>query len=297
MPRSDSHLNRTLAGRTLPITISVLYRTYEAAFREGRRPSLGGAICPRSGCGGLAEWTQSTVERGMALLEPDGFEVMTVVRLSGQIGLARCSPCSGRFRVLPGDVVLGKTYSLPIIEHAASRYVDGAQSLREVVRALPGERVPAHTTLHGWTEGLGAYVLGRAAGEIPGSAPMSRLWAETESHQRELTEALRDARREKPFVDPRRYESEGRCDRLGEVAVALRVAGLSSGVGHPMSLTAWRVLALGWTTSCLLLFRSQISCTRIEQVAPQIGRRSSPTERSQDQWPTPTRSPPGDSTR
>ena len=280
----------------MPITISVLYRTYEAAISEERRPSLEGATCPRLGCGAVLEWTTSTVERGIALLEADRFGVLTVVHVSGEIGLARCSEtgCARRFRVLPGDVVPRKRYSLPVIERVITAYTSGAQSLRRVVWGVAGERVCAHTTLHGWTEGLGAYVLGRAAGEIVGEAPMSRLWVETESRRPELA----DVRRQQPFVDPLRYRSEGRHDRLGAVAVLLRVSPLASGTGHPHSLTAWRLLALRWTASCLFLFRTSILCTRIERGIPSEGRPcSSPSKRSRNRWPTPTRSPPGASNR
>lgn len=50
-------------------------------------------------------------------------------------------------------------------------------SLRAVVRDLLGERTPAHTTLHGWTEGLGAHALGLRGAQL-GGAPFSRFLVE-----------------------------------------------------------------------------------------------------------------------
>ena len=42
-----------------------------------------------------------------------------------------------------------------------------------------GERTPAHTTLHGWTEGLGAHALGLRGAQL-GGAPFSRFLAEAQ---------------------------------------------------------------------------------------------------------------------
>ena len=265
----------------------------KGVFRRWRRRPAPDPDC-RSGENGCLVWTETTVARGVALLERDAAGILTVVHLVAEIGLARCSLCRKRFRVLPAEVLPRKTYSLPVIEHEVSAYGTGTQSLRQVAWGQPGERVPSHTTLHGWTEGLGAYVLGRRVGELPGQAPMSRLWVETESRQPEVAATRRAA----PLVDPRRYRSEERHDRLSAVAVLLQTAPLVSRVSAPQLLTAWRSLALLWTRSSLLVFRSQISCTAIERGDRSAGRRSgSSTKRSRDPWPTPTRSPPGDSNR
>lgn len=115
--------------------------------------------------------TGSTVSRGLVLLEPDESDVLVTVRVDATIALARCDRCKTRCRVLPCDALPGKTYGLAVIEQEIQEYSRGGQSLRQVAWRQLGERTPAHTTLHGWTEGLGAH--GRPGGEF-GGAPMSR---------------------------------------------------------------------------------------------------------------------------
>lgn len=65
---------------------------------------------------------------------------------------------SARFRVLPR-----KLYGLAVIESEAADYSRGDRSLRQVAWEELGERTPAHTTSHGWSDSLGAYALGRPA--------------------------------------------------------------------------------------------------------------------------------------
>jgi len=147
------------------------------------------------------EPTGSTVERGLVLLEPDEYGVPTMVQRRATVAIARCCRCGSRRRVLPCDVLPRKTYGLSVIEHEVSAYSAGDRSLRDVACQL-GDRTPAHTTLHGWTEGLGAHALGRPGGEL-GGAPMSRLIAEAEPRVVGITESQRT----EPTPDPRRYRS------------------------------------------------------------------------------------------
>ena len=146
------------------------------------------------------------------MLEPDMSGVLEMVDVVAVVAICRCGRCKARFRVLPSDVLPRKTYGLAVIEHEVSKYARGQLSLRQVAWGQLGKRNPAHTTLHGWTEGLGAHALGRPGGEA-GGAPMSRFVAEAESHVPQTTAAMQvDVQ-----PDPRRYRSEPRRDRLAAV--------------------------------------------------------------------------------
>ena len=173
------------------------------------------------------ELTGATVERGLVLLEPDREGVPTMVLRRAIVAIARCQRCGTRRRVLPCGALPRKIYGLSVIELEVAAYSRGDRSLRQVAWGQLGERTPAHTTLHGWTEGLGAHALGRPGGEL-GGAPMSRLIAEAAPRVPEITGALRI----EPMPDPRRYRSEARRDRLAAVMRAMTLVTLIAGTAH-----------------------------------------------------------------
>jgi len=237
--------------------------------------------------------TRSTVKRGLVLLEPDESGVPEMVSVVATVAIGRCKRCKTRRRVLPCDVLARKTYGLAVIEHEASEYARGALSLRQVAWGQLGDRTPAHTTLFGWTEGLGAHALGRPGGDA-GGAPMSYFVAEAEFHVPEATAAMR------MDVDPNpeRYRSEPRRDRLAAVMRTMAMTTTVSDVPHPHAIAECRRLALQWSHSSVLLFPSRLSCTAIEHRDRSESPRSRPSlGRSRDRCPTRTRSPPGASSR
>jgi len=200
-------------------------------------------------------------------------------------------------RVLPCDVLPRKQYSLPLIEHASRQYARGEKSLRQVVGSMLGEQTPEHSTLRGWTEGLGAFASGRPASLLAGDAPASRLLAESAARFPRVT-----AESQEPHaVDPRRYQSLARRDRLAAMAMLLAVATVVTGLASSQSLTCWRQMALAWPQACDLAFWSSIRTTPIPHVAPAQRRRSASDgpEAKEDTaaWSTRTRSPPGDTSR
>jgi len=237
--------------------------------------------------------TGSTVSRGLVLLEPDESGVLVMVRVDATIVLARCKRCGTRCRVLPCDALPRKSYGLAVIEHEVSAYGRGDQSLRQVAWRQLGERTPAHTTLHGWTEGLGAHALGRPGGDL-GGAPMSRLIAEAEPRVPAIVDALLTA----PVPDPRRYRSEERRERLAAVMLAMTLMALIASRAHPHAMAECRRLSLSWSCVSVLEFPSRILGTAIEhrdRSEPARSRPSSP--RTRDRCPTRTRSPPDASSR
>lgn len=232
--------------------------------------------------------TRSTVERGLVLLEPDEHGVLRTVHLVARVALARCDTCGATTRVLPYDALPYKTYGLAVIEHEVADYARGEKSLRQVAWRQLGERTPVHSTLHGWTEGLGAYALGRPGGHVSG-APMSRLVAEAEPRLPEVAAV----RRAEPSPDPRRYRSEARRDRLAAVMVAMALVTTIAGLPHPCAMAECRRLALSWSAVSVLGFASRLRPPPIEHRDRSESPRSrSSSPRSRDRCPTRTRSPP-----
>ncbi len=234
----------------------------------------------------------SRVSRRLVLLERDEYGERQAQEVSATIALACCSRCKRRTRVLPCDVLARKVYSLPLIEHQLALYAEGERSLRQVSWDLLGTKTPAHTSLFGWSEGLGAHALGRARTEL--GLPVSRLLAESEARCQGIGSLLRH---EAP-VDPRRYRSQARRERLSAVATLLLVAVLVTGSCSPQALSAWRRLAFTWTRSAVLVFPAAFSCTRIERLDPRPRPPSPPrSKESRAPCPRPARSPPGASSR
>jgi hypothetical protein len=235
----------------------------------------------------------SIVSRGVVLLERDEFGEPHSVDLQADIVLARCPRCGTRARVLPYDVLPYKRYSLAVITELVSTYATWSSSLRSVVWDLLGERTPSHTTLHGWTEGLGAHVLGLPGGEA-GGVPFSRFVVEARARLAPVAQVVQAPLR----VDECRYRSEARRERLAGVAMLIAVAQLVAGAPASDSLARCRRLALVWSNSCVLVFPSRFSCTAIEHRRRPDGPRSRyPPQASRDRCPTRTRSPPGASSK
>ncbi len=227
--------------------------------------------------------------RGVILLERDEFGELCTVKLKADIALARCPRCGTRARVLPYDLLPYKQYSLAVITELVITYLSWGWSLRGVVWDLLGERTPTHTTLHGWTEGLGAHVLGLAGTEA-GGAPFSRFVFEAQARVAALAQLVQA----QFWVDERRYRCEARRERLAGVAMLMAVAGRVAGALDANALARCRSLTLLWSNSCVLVFFSQFSCTAIEHRRRANRPRSRPTQtHSRDPCPTRTRSPLG----
>jgi len=235
----------------------------------------------------------STVSRGLIVLEQDKLGQMHTVKLTTEIALARCLRCGTRARVLPYDVLPYKLYSLTVITKLVITYTTGNWSLRDAVWDLLGEPTPAHTTLHGWTEGLGAHVLGLPGAQTHG-APFSRFVFEAQARMAPIAQVVHA-----PFsVDERRYRSQARRERLAGLAMLMALAGLVAGELNTNALVWCRHLILLWSNTCVLVFPSQFPCTPIE-LASSANRAESepPPVGSSDPCPTRTRSPPGASSR
>jgi hypothetical protein len=248
--------------------------------------------CPQQGPAAALELTDSSVDRTVLFLEKDDYGVLEVVERRVEIALARCPVCKSRCRVLPADILPRKLYSLTVIDLSVRLYNRGDLSLRGVVwDELYGERTPMYTTLHGWTEGLGAYCLGRCVGEIPGALPAARILAELECRYAQI----KNVHQMPISVNPRRYRSEARRQRLEACKRLDLCCGVLDAKG-PWMFCELNCLILALGNSCGFGFRTGICCTAIEHVdradvAPWL------QNSTKEQLPCPIRgrSPPGDS--
>ena len=216
-----------------------------------------------------------------------GFAV-ALMRLT--VALARCPGCGHRPRVLPCDVLPRKRYGLGVIGYAMTRHVHEARTLREVVwRDLGGDRTPSHTTLHAWTEGFGAYAQGRPGGEVADAVPALAVIAEAVSRDPRARQAF-----ERPVeIDPRRYRSEARKERLVAAARWLHLALVFAPL--PDSLSELNRLILAWGGRHGIGFRTGRRCTSIEHLPDPVPAHSPVGVQPQEVFSCVTRgrSPPG----
>lgn len=281
----------------MPASVAATYfgadpeNSYPVLRQQGRLvEQLLGVPCPRGqkACASADRLpslvlTASTVSRRVKLLRYDPYAMLTVVAERIVLALARCRVCKGRFRVLPSDIAPRKHYGLCVIEHTVKKYGKGDQALHYVVCELYGN-TPAHTTLHAWTEGMGAYAQGRAAGEVGGAIPAARAVAEAKSRYPELP-----AEEQKPVeVNPARYRSDGRRERL---AACTRFLGLAAAlVAHAdialnevgSSLVEWSRLVLLFCHSSPIVFRTGRRSTPFEHALARPERSSSSTTQEEE---------------
>ena len=155
----------------------------------------------------------SRVDRPVVLLVHDGAELVAE-RVVLSVALAMCGSCGGRFRLLPADVQPHKRFGLAVIASIVAAHVDANKSLREAAWSTHTGRTPAHSTVHAWTEGLGAFVLGRSFGCLPDAHPYQSIVAVVDARW----SALETRSPQPPLVDPRRYRTAARGERLAAVA-------------------------------------------------------------------------------
>ena len=284
----------------IPITIPVTYDTYACLYSQGLLESLlCEKICPKyphDCCSQdpptALELTNSTVDRTAFTLEKDDYGIDTVVESTVKIALVRCPICKSRYRLLPANILPCKLYTLPVIELAVSLYNRGDLSLRQVAWVqLYGERTPEHTTLHGWTEGLGAYCLGRTVGEVAFAVPATRILAELEIRFPQMKSLHSIPVR----INPQRYRSQARCERL-QACKRFEIISIMLGVKNAWKFVELNRLIISWGNSFGLGFKTGICCTPIEHTdSTDMRAWLKITKKELLSCPIHGRSPPGDS--
>jgi hypothetical protein len=284
----------------IPITIALSYDTYSSLYSQGLLDSyLCETTCPKypHDCSSqdpptALELTNSTVDRSAFILEKDDYGIDTVVERKVKIALVKCPICKCRYRLLPADILPYKLYSLPVIELVVSLYNRGDLSLRQVAwDQLYGERTPEHTTLHGWTEGLGAYCLGRTVGEVTFSVPATRILAELEIRFSQV----KSLHSTPVWINPQRYRSQGRLERL-EACKRFEIISTILEVKNAWKFCELNRLIISWGNSFGLGFRTGICCTPIEHMGSRDMRPWLQISTKEPlSCPIHGRSPPGDS--
>jgi hypothetical protein len=254
----------------IPITIAITYDTYCFLCSQGLLDDyLGETICQKCSldCASqqpppLLELTNSTVNRTAFMLEKDDYDIDTVVETTVKIVLVKCPLCKSRYRLLPADILPHKLYSLPVIELSTTLYNRGDLSLRHVTwDLLYGERTPAHTTLHAWTEGLGAWWLGRTIGEVAFSMPASRIQAELEIRCPQIT----SSHLQPIWINPQRYRSQGRRERL-EACKRFEIVSTLFASKSACNFVELNRLVASWGNTFGLGFKTGIFCTAFEHI-------------------------------
>jgi len=285
----------------IPITIAVAYHTYSSLYSQGLLADyLREAICPRyphdccsEDLPPILELTNRIVNRTAFFLEKDEYGIDTVVKRRIGIVLAGCPKCKGRCRVLPADILPYKRYSLPVIELSVRLYNRGDLSLRHVTWDLVyGDRTPEHTTLHAWTEGLGAWWLGRTIGEAAYCVPAGRVRGELEIRYPQQVGSLHS----KPIcINPQRYRSQSRRERL-EACKEFEIVCSLVPSRNGCNFCELNRLIVSWGNSFGLGFKTAICCTAIEHIdSTDMRSWRQMTPKESFSWPIPGRSPPFDS--
>lgn len=281
----------------IPITVALSYNTYESLLLQELLESyLKDKICPNyphddppPGPPIALKITNTTVDRTAIFIEEDAYGTDTTVERQVEIVLAKCPICKGRFRVLPADILPYKHYTLPAIECGVRLYNQGDLSLREVAwDKYYGERTPVHATIHGWTEGLGAYWSGRGFGEVAYAQPASRIMADLE-----LRFSQAGSLHSIPVsVNPIRYRSQGRLERL-EACQRFEATCAMAGAHNFFELNR---LIVGWGNSFGFCFRSAIRNTGFEHMnSKDVIPLAQTSGKERMTCPIRGRSPPGDS--
>jgi hypothetical protein len=232
-------------------------------WRSGTFPAFDDDCRAESG-GQLLVLSRSRVSRTLVLLETDDHGELLAVEVIAVLALAYCRRCGSRVRILPADALPRKIYSRPVVELMCHEYGTFQVSLREVAWSLLGDRTPSHTTLHRWSEGLGAYALGREIGEVPGATPAARVFAESEAR----FPGLRAPEESEVHVPPLRFRSEARRERLLSGRSFLILAARVTDTRPPHALTAWQRQTLSWSPLFLISFRTGLLCTSSEHHPP-----------------------------
>jgi hypothetical protein len=256
----------------IPITIPVTYATYICLYSQGLLAEyLYETICPKCSLDCACQQplpalnlTNSTVDRGSLMLEKDDAGIDTVVKRTVIIVLVKCPICKSRFRLLPADILPYKLYTLPVIEFSASFYNRGDLSLRHVAwDLLYGDRTPAHTTLHAWTEGLGAWWLGQPMGEVAFGVPATRIQGELQIRYPQMSSLL-----SKPvWINPQRYRSQGRRERL-EACKRFEIIATMVASENRCNFVELNRLIVSWGNWFGLGFKTGIGCTASEHINP-----------------------------
>ena len=213
----------------------------EAARKSKFEPYYLNVSCPKEQCVSqkrlrLTPWL---VDRNCVLFDSDNVACYEQT----PVPLCVCEQCHCRIRVLPVEILPGKTFSLPIIETACHRYGVSADGLRKTVKTILGV-APHFSTLHGWLGGIGERAMDKvqlkqdkAAIGQPSLPPTSAVVAETA--KRKDLELIKCWNNTKPAIGFWKYKSLFRKELLQSCIKLLQIAGWLFQIS-PYPLTTWQ---------------------------------------------------------
>ncbi len=221
-------------------------------------------MCPGKDCGhiGSLRLTPWFVNRHAVLFD----ETHTSVYQEAPVPLAKCKFCKTRRRVLPFEILPGKTYGLPVIEKSCNLYGITSDGLRNTVKKIPGV-APHYSTLHGWIGAIGERALDRVklcndratVGE-PSLPPTSALVAETA--QKKAPDLIDYWHKINLHIPSWKYKSPFRLERIEACLKLLYVAFLIFKTPYP--LTQWEAFLVSVFNVPCWLFLSRTSVTAIQ---------------------------------
>ena len=213
-----------------------------------------------------------------------------VDRVIGNVALVRCCKCGRTFRALPCDALPHKHYGVTVIDRSLTEHVDKSRPLRQVAADFSGEKTPAPATIFAWREGMGAYSLGREAGEVPGTTRASELLEVSARHcVARVVKKIEDLC--KPVGATSLDEYRKRFAACGRFLACTR---LVTGFESPWALLECSRSTSAWGLPCPWSFRTGLLLrTRSEHVrAPGVPQSRLSRDTKQPPWPPRTRSPP-----
>jgi len=246
---------------TIPVPVPISYDELRAAAVKGK--SVGAEVpCPKCLAVGALVYTGSSVDRGAVMRSKEGQLEPQVMRLP----IARCGDCKARLRVLPRELLPFKSFCLPVIEQACSRYVDPdprGPGLRRTVRRL-GKYAPAHSTLWRWLAGLGERALDRGAVQTVRAyaslPPAAALVAESAKH---LGKGLRRVWERRFKIPSWKYLSEKRREQLEGCARVLE-SGRRLFLQRANPLSEWHGWLLDRFHVAAWAFPTGMACAELE---------------------------------
>ena len=136
--------NNHLKEVFVPIPFPGTYYTLSKIACKVAHVSFDG-LCEKCHTKGSFWFTGNSAPRGGVIPCADGGITHQILR----IPLARCVVCGRWARVLPQELLPGKTFGLKVIETSFRKYLFYRNSLRKAVTGIvmPSEHSPCHSTL------------------------------------------------------------------------------------------------------------------------------------------------------
>lgn len=239
------------------------------------------------------------VKRGIVWVSDDNDHVLVYQVI--EIALVRCCGVLDKngkqgkrhwFRVLPSDILPYKRYSVPAHDAVVACYTKNWWPLRAVADAFAGYR-PIYVTVWRWAGGIGAWALGRIP--VDAASPFAAVKAVT-ALKLGCSEELENLWNKPVKVPDKRWRILRRRDECAAAKKVLRVAQHVATVAEAttnLALAFWVSLMFSMNTALRISFWCTSPFTLLKQASGQGSTVGSSNDTKEDTLWTPSRSPPG----